>query len=466
MELKRRQHYLVATFPFQGHINPALHLAKHLARAAPGAHVTFSTSLSAHRRMFPSSPDSHSEDLLSYAPYSDGFDDGDTSGVLGFNRYMVEFKASGSRTFSRLIADLAADGRPVTCVIYTMLLPWAADVARDHGIPSVHYWIQPAAIFAIYYHYFHGYGALVDAHREDPSFVVTLPGLPPLQIRDLPSFLTAPDDHPLSSVVGTLREGFAVLDWERNAPSSLRALRPRILVNTFDELEPRAIAAVSEVEILTIGPLIPSWSSSGGDMFKADDKGYGEWLDAKPERSVVYVSFGSLHRCSALELEKLAAGLEATGRPYLWVVRKDDRDQAVGAAMLELEGPRGMVVEWCAQVRVLSHAAVGCFVTHCGWNSTLESLACGVPTVGVPRLSDQLSNAKMAKDEWGTGVTAEIGADGVVAAEELRRCVETVMGEESGEGMRKRAREWKERARAAVSEGGSSDRNLRAFLGI
>ncbi|RWW09276.1 hypothetical protein GW17_00027243 [Ensete ventricosum] len=471
MELKRQQHFLVATFPFQGHINPVLHLAKHLARSAAGPLVTFSTSLSAHRRMFPSAPDHHdvSDGLLSYLPFSDGFDDGDSGGVAGFNRFMAEFKVTASRSLSSIVAGLAARGRPVTCIVYTMLLPWAADVACEYGIPSVHYWIQPATVFAVYYHYFHDYGAVVDAHRDDPSFTVTFPRMPLMKISDVPSFLTSPVDHPLYSVYLTLREAFAALDAEKAASSS----KPRVLVNTFDELEPDALAAVDEIDMLSIGPLIPSWSSSGsaapkdtetgagGDIFKPDDKGYMEWLDSQPEWSVVYVSFGSLHHFTKRELEELSAGLEECGRPYLWVVRRDNR-QAGG---LREGGGQGMVVEWCSQVKVLSHAAVGCFVTHCGWNSMLESLACGVPTVGAPRLSDQRTNARMADGAWGTGVTAELSEDGVVEAGELNRCVELVMGEGGrGKEMRRKAVQWQERARAAVSEGGSSDRNLTAFL--
>ncbi|URE44056.1 Enhancer of polycomb-like [Musa troglodytarum] len=258
MELKRQQHFLVATFPFQGHINPVLHLAKHLARSAGGPLVTFSTSLSAHRRMFPSAPDHHdvSDGLLSYLPFSDGFDDGDRGGVAGFNSFMAEFKVAGPRSLSSIVAGLAARGRPVTCIVYTMLLPWAADVAREHGIPSIHYWIQPATVFAVYYHCFHDYGAVVDAHRDDPSFTVTFPRLPPIKISDVPSFLTSPVDHPLYSVYLALREAFAALDTEKAASSS----KPRVLVNTFDELEPDALAAVDEIDMLTIGPLIPSWS--------------------------------------------------------------------------------------------------------------------------------------------------------------------------------------------------------------
>ncbi|KAE8806468.1 Crocetin glucosyltransferase, chloroplastic [Hordeum vulgare] len=88
-------------------------------------------------------------------------------------------KAAGARSVGELVDALAARGRPVTRVVYTMLLPWAADVAREKGLPSMLYWIQPAAVLAVYYHYFHGYAAVVADHRHDPSFIVRFPGLPP-----------------------------------------------------------------------------------------------------------------------------------------------------------------------------------------------------------------------------------------------------------------------------------------------
>ncbi|CAI0553349.1 unnamed protein product [Linum tenue] len=129
------------------------------------------------------------------------------------------------------------------------------------------------------------------------------------------------------------------------------------------------------------------------------------WLDSQPTSSIVYVSFGTIAECS--------------------------------------------------QVDVLSHGAVGCFLTHCGWNSTLESMCLGVPTVGFPQFSDQETNAKLVEDVWRTGVRGEI-----------RRCLDLVMGDgEVGEEVRRNARKWKELARSAVGEeGGTSYVNLKAFV--
>ncbi|KAD7478090.1 hypothetical protein E3N88_01226 [Mikania micrantha] len=91
----------------------------------------------------------------------------------------------------------------------------------------------------------------------------------------------------------------------------------------------------------------------------------------------------------------------------------------------------GLIVPWCSQLEVLSHTSSGCFVTHCGWNSTLESIACGVPVVAFPKWSDQSTNAKLIEDVWGMGtrVHVTVNEDGVVDGEEIRRCIEMAMGE-------------------------------------
>ncbi|XP_008791887.2 phloretin 4'-O-glucosyltransferase-like [Phoenix dactylifera] len=460
----RPQHFLIVAYPAQGHINPALHLARRLA-STTGAHVTFSTAISAHRRMFPalSKPDEEVEDgLLSYIPFSNGYDNGFKAGTGTENAqdFVSKFKLVGSRTLSTIIANLAARDRPVTCMIHTMLfMSWAADVAYDHGVPPVVYWIQPAAVFAIYYHYFHGFEELITSHSQDPLFTVNFPGLPPFRIRDLPTFTITNSDDPYYVILLDFRETFDMLDRKQ------RSSKPRIMMNTFEALEADAIKAVGNVELITLGPLVPSlpllgMDSKDKDLFKPDDKGYMEWLDSKPERSVVYVSFGSIAVMKKQQLEEVLRGLRESGRAYLWVVRKDGREEGV-----ELEDEEnGMVVEWCSQVKVLSHPSVGCFVTHCGWNSTLESLVCGVPTVGVPQWSDQGTNAKLV-ETWGTGVRTEVDKEGVLEGRELRRCLEVVMGEgERGVEIRKRAEIWKNKAQEAIREGGSSDVNLRAFL--
>ncbi|XP_051198381.1 UDP-glycosyltransferase 75C1-like [Lolium perenne] len=459
-----RPHFLVLTFPLQGHIAPALRLARRLLAAAPDALVTFSTTEAAHRRMFPTKPadnpqaaaEPNGDGRLEFHPFADGTESGYVRGSdsAAFNEYMASLRAAGARSVGELVDALAARGRPVTRVVYTLLLPWAADVARARGVPSALYWIQPAAVFAVYYHYFHGHAGVVADHLHDPSFLVRLPGLPPQAVRDLPSFITEsaePHDR-FHGAYTAIRNLFENLD--RDAPKAT------VLVNTCEELEASTLTAVGAYDVLPIGPVLPAGDEAG--LFERDDARYMEWLDAKPADSVVYVSFGSLARMVPEQLDELLLGLEESGRPYLCVVRKDQVPEAETEPLLSRNG---MVVEWCDQVRVLAHAAVGCFITHCGWNSVLESVACGVPMVVVPQWSDQRINSWLVEREWRVGTRAVVGSDGVLRAAELRRCIGMAMRREGAAGdERSAATELKRRVVEALGKGGSSDRNLMAFV--
>ncbi|KAI8003787.1 hypothetical protein LOK49_LG08G02213 [Camellia lanceoleosa] len=108
---------------------------------------------------------------------------------------------------------------------------------------------------------------------------------------------------------------------------------------------------------------------------------------------------------------------------------------------------------------------MGCFVTHCGWNSTLECLVLGIPVVCLPQFTDQPTNVKLLEDEFKTGVRATKNDEGLVEGNEIKRCIELVTGDgEIGEGITKNAKKWKYLAKEAANEGGSSDKNLRTFV--
>ncbi|KAF5177249.1 Udp-glycosyltransferase 75c1 [Thalictrum thalictroides] len=145
---ENQNHFLLVTFPAQGHINPALQFAKRLTNT--GAHVTFVTSVHGQKRMSNSS--TSSLDGITFAPFSDGYDDGFKSTDGGneddeVDHYMSEIRRCGKDT---LVAH-AKGHRPITCLVYTLLLPWAAEVAREYQLQSALLWIQPATVFDIYY---------------------------------------------------------------------------------------------------------------------------------------------------------------------------------------------------------------------------------------------------------------------------------------------------------------------------
>ncbi|OMO55937.1 UDP-glucuronosyl/UDP-glucosyltransferase [Corchorus capsularis] len=447
---------LLVTVPAQGHINPSLQLAKRLIHY--GVHVTFMTAASAFNRMNKTFTTTQG---LSYATFSD-YDQGFNRRTADLNLYMAELRRCGSQALRELIVESINTGTRFNCVVYSLMLPWVATVAREFHIPATFLWNQQATLFNIYYQSSKRYEEVIENGVKDPMFVMELPGLPPLSRYDLPSFYIPP--NPLAFVLPTLKEHFEILDEETN---------PKVLVNTIDELEAEAMKAVDKYKLVGIGPLMPSnpnETSIGGDIFKVSkEKKEMEWLNSKPKSSVIYVSFGSLAVLSKAQIEEIAKGLLETGRPFLWVIREDGTEQKTGeekglSCEEELE-KQGMIVPWCSQVEVLSHRSVGCFVTHCGWNSTFESLVCGVPMVTFPQVSDQPTNSKLVEDVWKTGVRLTKNEEGLVEGCEIKRCLELVMGGgERGEEIRKNAKKLKELTREGAKENGSSDKNLKAFL--
>ena len=134
--------------------------------------------------------------------------------------------------------------------------------------------------------------------------------------------------------------------------------------------------------------------------------------------SVVFVSFGTSGFFNEEQMEELAWGIRDSGINYVWVVRESE--EAKLPKDFEKKSEKGLVVSWCNQMKVLSHEAIGCFVTHCGWNSTLEALSLGIPMVAIPGWSDQRTNAKFITDVWKVGLRAKVDDKGIVKRETLK----------------------------------------------
>ncbi|TVU26997.1 hypothetical protein EJB05_29575, partial [Eragrostis curvula] len=409
--------------------------------------------------MFPSSLASSStadeaeasDGVISYVPFSDGLEFGTWPSSAAEK---ARCRRASAESLSAVVRRLA-----VTCVVSTISLP-----AFDHGVPFAFYWIQTAAAFAAYYHYyFHGYEQLVAAHVADPEYEVSLPGLGSLPIRDLPSFLadSTGSEHSKASI-----------EWLRTIFEHIGREKPKILVNTLDMLETNVLQAVRQhVEVFTVGPMVPHLQQETDvtedrvHLYKQDEKRYIEWLDAQQDRSVLYMSYGSMLTYEKQQVEEILQGFRVCGRPYLWVVRKDRRQDDVESC-LALNGysKQGMIIDWCDQIEVLSHPSVGCFVTHCGWNSTLEAITLGVPMVTVPNWSDQALNAHLV-DEWGIGVRAKRNDEGLLPGTELAKCIEVVMGNDGkARNIHEKVNDLKGNVQKGVVEGGLVELSLHNFV--
>ncbi|XP_062228303.1 UDP-glycosyltransferase 73B4-like [Phragmites australis] len=245
-----------------------------------------------------------------------------------------------------------------------------------------------------------------------------------------------------------------------------------VLVNSFAALD-ADYAAILESFYLPgarawlVGPLfLAAAESSEGDD---DPEGCLPWLDERAGRpgSVVYVSFGTEVHVSAAQLDELARGLVDSGHAFLWGVRSNAWAPPVDP------GSDGKIVRgWVPQRRVLAHPAVGGFVSHCGWNSVLESLAAGRPMLEWPVMAEQAANAKHVADIIGAGFRVGTKTSGSTAAAEAlvgraqvaEKVRELMDGGEAGRRMRARAEHVRQAARAAVGEGGTSRLALRQLV--
>ncbi|KAJ1267464.1 hypothetical protein BS78_07G058200 [Paspalum vaginatum] len=438
-------HVVVVPYPASGNINPALQLSRLLHRH--GVFITFVVTEHNLRRAQQAAADTDSavssRDGFRIETIPDGLVDVDRDKHdydLGLCKATTHQCAAPLR---QLVARLRGGAGatpgvpPVTCVLPTALMSFALEVARELGVPSMVLW--------------GGCAAALMGH---------------MRLRELKErgYLPLKDESCLTN--GYLDK--TMINWIPGMPPISLGDAGALIINTFDALEPDVLAAfrAEYPRIYTVGPLGSLLRRHQQDKDAGDDwtdltlwKHDTEclrWLDAQAPGSVVYANFGSLTVLTAAQLAEFAWGLAATGRPFLWVIREDlipGGPAALPLAFTAETAARGRVATWCPQERVLRHPAMGCFLTHNGWNSTCECLAAGVPMVCWPVFADQYTNCKYACEVWGVGLRLD--------AEVRREQVAELVGEAmQSEVVRRSAARWRVVAEEAANSGGSSHENL------
>ncbi|KAK7406645.1 hypothetical protein VNO78_08274 [Psophocarpus tetragonolobus] len=307
---------------------------------------------------------------------------------------------------------------------------------------------------------------IIQAHAEKHQ-PLHIPGCHPVRFQDNVEAFLCPG--------GAIFEGFL-----KAAKDVVTA--DGILINTWEDLESAATKAVREDPILgrftkggvyPVGPLVRSVEEKPED-------GRAEvlrWLDEQPAESVIYVSFGSGGTMSEVQMREVAIGLELSEQRFIWVVRPPCENDPSGTFfdvanagdmaldflgegfVKRTQGVGVVVPMWAPQAEILGHPATGGFVTHCGWNSVLESLVNGVPMVVWPLYAEQKMNAFMLSEELGVAVrVAEEG--GLVGREQVAEVVRRVMVDREGVDVRRKVKEVKVSGEKALSEFGSSHLSL------
>ncbi|XXG52971.1 hypothetical protein AAC387_Pa03g1154 [Persea americana] len=441
-------HVVAIPSPGRGHINPMMNLCKLLASSDDSLLITFVVTEEwlGFIGSAPTPPNIRLRSIANVIP-SELVRGADLAGFVEAVYTKME------APFERLLEELEPK---VSCIVADTYLSWALTVGKRLNVAVASLWPMAPSMFSISYHFdllkSNGHFPIDELSGERGEERVNyIPGISSIRLADLPFVSAKKGEAALGRVLGAI---------------SLSTESHSLLFTSFHGIENHVIDSLRtkiRIPIYHVGPTIPYMTLQ--DMpqkaMEHPNPDYFDWLDSQPKSSVLYVSLGSFLSVSGPQMDEIANGLQASGVRFLWVARGD-------ATHLQEGGNMGLVVPWCDQLRVLCHSSVGGFLTHCGWNSTMESVYAGVPMLTFPLLWDQITNAKLIVEDWKVGLRLkqEFGEKNVVQRQEIAQTVKRFMdldGDESRE-LRRRAREMKEICESAIKKGGSSETNLRAFF--
>ncbi|KAL6271052.1 hypothetical protein ACE6H2_027963 [Prunus campanulata] len=302
-----------------------------------GLKVTLVTTRSVHKAMHGGAGEQSPSSFFSIAleTISDGFDEeGGSAKPESIQAYWDRFREIGSQTLAELIDKLSGSGHPADCIVYDQILPRALDVAKRVGIARAAFFTVSCAVTNIYSFVHKGRLKL----PLNPDSEILLPGLPPLQPSDTPSFIYVPESYPAFLKLSVdLFSNLDKADW--------------VFCNTFYELEQEVVDCMIKFwPLRTIGPTIPSMymdkryednKEYGLSLLKLNSDGCMKWLNAKPTGSVAYISFGSVAGLGEEQMEELGLGLRRSKSYFLWVVRASE----------SVKLPKGFVEERAKEIR-------------------------------------------------------------------------------------------------------------------
>ncbi|GLJ48527.1 hypothetical protein SUGI_1023840 [Cryptomeria japonica] len=464
----QKPHALVVPFPLAGHINPMMQLAEKLV--SDGFLVTFVNTEDNHSRITEANNElmksAEKDDNLRMVCIPDGLaPEVPRPDII---KLIDSLQATLDFSLLKLIQEINEnEAQKITCLITDLTVYYVRGVAEHFNIPHAFFCPASIATAAVT----HAGSTLVTSGIVTPNgipkvhkLINVLPCMPPLHSTQLSWMFGGEAD-----IAQNFKTTLAI---EQQLKTDI------ILFNSFYDLEAPIINAYPgrQIQVCPIGPLIPSPILDGNSDIRygtrqaallAEKVECLDWLDKQAVKSVVYVSFGSLAILNMNQLEEVALGLEATGEPFLWVVRPTLMDGVTAVfppGFIERVGGRGCLVSWAPQLSVLSHPSIACFITHCGWNSTLESISTGVPMLCWPHFIDQFLNCSYVVNEWKVGLQLMANKQGIIERKEITNAVDKLVRGEEGREMKKRVAMLKESARASGEKGGSSSIKYNQFL--
>ncbi|XP_010671721.2 UDP-glycosyltransferase 88B1 [Beta vulgaris subsp. vulgaris] len=470
--------------PFIGHIISMVELGKLL--------ITQSPTLSSITIIIPSSPFNNNDSYSSYiSSVSSSFPSitflfhpsiplllGDLSNYDDQEHITYETLRNNNNNVLESLQSISISST-ITAFIIDFFCYSALEVSQSLNIPTYFFMPSGASVLAFF----------LNLPVYDRKFTGSFRNLDVLL--EIPGLFSLPTDHMIECM---LDRGVSFNEFVKLGETFLKS--NGIIINTFDSLEVKAVMGLKQggclpgtpiPPVYCIGPLIaPRGGSNGGEGEGESERG-GErheclrWLDDQPSGSVVYLCFGSEGVFSKEQVCEIAIGLERSGVRFLWVVRappsenkvdvffpslhEPDLDSLLPEGFLDRTKDRGHVVKsWVPQIEVLGHVSIGAFVTHCGWNSTLEAVCAGLPMVAWPLYAEQKFNKILLVEEIKIALPMEESEDRFVNSNEIEKRVKQIMNSKEGDYVRKRVLEMKDKAKIALNEGGSSNVALKMLI--
>ncbi|KAL0317263.1 UNVERIFIED_CONTAM: Beta-D-glucosyl crocetin beta-1,6-glucosyltransferase [Sesamum angustifolium] len=409
-----------------GHISPFLELAKRLSHRNIQTYLCSTpANLSSIKNKIPGKYSSsiyllelHLPDFLPQLPPHNHTTNGLPPNLLSTLRKALD---SSKLDFSRILKSLQPD-----LLIHDILIEWAAGAAFSLNIPSVSFLTSSATMFSFYYH------SLTKPDEVEYPF-------PAIKF-------TGPEQDMINGNIEAFRKRSQERDPDNQGAAQV------VLIKSNREIEGKYIDYLSQLterKIVPVGPLV-SADDGNSDLM--------EWLGKKGEFSTVFVSFGSEYFLKREEIEEIAYALEALSDVnFIWVVRFPGDEETrvqdeLPGGFLERTQERGKIIEkWAPQAKILGHPSVGGFVSHCGWNSLMESIHFGVPIIAMPKQFDQPVNAKLVV-ELGVGVGVDRDERGRFTREEIGKVIKDVVVGKIGQELRRKVWEKRELLRANGEE--------------
>ncbi|KAL3736489.1 hypothetical protein ACJRO7_025436 [Eucalyptus globulus] len=473
-ESATKPHAVCIPCPAQSHIGAMLKLAKLLHHK--GFHISFVNTEFNHRRLARARGPEFANGTLSdfqFLTIPDGLPPSEADAIQDMQMLGDSMRNYMAGPFGDLVSSLGSNPSlpPVTCIVSDGFMAFTTSpAASKFGIPLIHLFPIPGcalmAVKQLRALEENGLAPLTDESQLMNGYGNTpidwIPGMKNMRLCDMPHFFR------ISGSDDTLFN-FTADNGHKTDDATMT------IIHTFEALEPDVLHALSSMipRVYTVGPLhlminriaqekVFTSKHIECNLLEEHDECLC-WLDSKEPKSVIYVNFGSIAFMTHQQLVEFAMGLGNSNQCFLWVLRPDAVNEdttTLPEEFVKETRERGFLSGWCPQERVLCHPSIGGFLTHCGWNSTIESLSAGVPMLCWPCFGDQPTNCKYICDDWGVGLKM----DGNVKRDEVERLVRELMEGEVGKKMQRKAMEWKKMAEEAVDENGSSFMNLDKLL--